>query len=217
MSSQNVDKYCLCFLNCGIILLSQNTEMETHKSHPLDSSLKHFYKYLVYLDKVQAGDDTTENVESLNEHLELAKEFYLLALKQTLNMSGDAADMCWSIDKVELERNTLKDPPIHGYPRLYNMLGEWLIQLLNFRKANLADLKRIQSLSFKDGFTGAELSAMVMSNFDDGADIRECVVTCVALRSLNNPLKGESYEQSLRTGEFYWQGILEEERFFDKY
>jgi hypothetical protein len=197
--------------------------MESKQLQPIEESLNAFMKYIVYFDRYEAGDDTPENVESMNKWLAQAKEYYLLNLEQTLKVTGAVAENYWQMDKIEFERNSLKtytsettgkEYCLHYYPYYRTMLQRWKEQLHSLREENLEDLRNIQSLTYKDGFTGQQMSDMVSSNFDDGADIREQMILCVAHLQVNIWNRVE-YSEALTIAEFYWQSMIQDE--IDRY
>jgi hypothetical protein len=197
--------------------------MESKQLHPLEESLNAFIRYIVYFDRYEAGNDSPENVESMNKWLAQAKEYYLINMEQTLNVTGVVAENYWHMDKLEFERNSLnthiceitgKEYTLYYYPFYRIMLQRWKEQLHAVREENLEDLRNIQSLTYKDGYTGQEMSDMVSSNMDDGADIREKMILCVTHLQVNIWNRME-YDEAGRHAEFYWQGVIQNE--IDKY
>jgi len=203
--------------------ITKHREMESKQLQPIEESIRSFCKYLVYLDKYEEGDDSAENVESMNQWLARAREYYLINMEQTLKVTGAVAENYWGMDKIEFERNskktyisevTGKEYTLYYYPYYRTMLKRWQEQLHAIRVENLEDLRNIQSLTYKDGFTGQQMSDMVASNFDDGAEIREQMITCIAHLQVNT-WNSVEYQEALRIAEFYWQGVIQEE--IDKY
>lgn len=216
-----MDNYVLVFLFCVCsFAIVETQKMETQYKHKLELSIGCFVKYLVYLDKIEAGYDTEANQSIANSCLDNAKQYYLDNLEATLKITGTKAHELWENDKREFTNQSLKPYQPDGedgesytryfYPFYRELLGKWLNQLLQVRRENLEDLRKIQSLSYHE-YKPKELSDMIGSNMDDAADIREQVIECVKQRCIN-VYNAVPTEEAERIATFYWMSMVEDEK-----
>ena len=185
----------------------------TYPSHTLEKAL-HCATRAVIRMEIRQHDPIEDSMKATLEQANIdaliseAKQHYCEILTEVLGIEN--TEDKWKNEWVTFIQQSAKTTDINGvayqnlyFPILQADLQVWLTQLLTGIEKQKKDLKIIERNSSSPAVGNKEL----MEWLDIQQDFRECVVLCVALRSMNRP-NASLWEEAQRLGEFYWQGLM---------
>lgn len=199
------------------------TEMKTivYPTHPLEKAL-HCATRAVIRMELQKAQPIEDYWKALEEQVKIdsligeAKQYYCQILTEVLGYENteDKWKNEWTTF-VQMSANTTNIDGIAYqnlyFPILQADLQVWLTQLLTGIQNQKEELKNIQ----RNGLSPAEGNKVMMEWLDIQQDFKDCVVLCVALRSMNCP-KASLWDEAQRIGEIFWHGLIDFERDYYK-